>query len=56
MNGSRSFRRSKKPPQLNNLGPATGKNRSMREWIDNEMSKTIPMKSRRKQFATACQS
>ena len=26
------------PPQLNNLGPATGKNKSMREWIDNHMA------------------
>jgi len=28
-----------KPPQLNDLGPATGKQRSMREWVDNEMTK-----------------
>ena len=28
-----------KPPQLKDLGPATGKHRSMREWVDNEMTK-----------------
>jgi hypothetical protein len=40
------------PPQLKNLGPATGKNRSMREWVDNEMTKSETHKKQEEMIRT----
>lgn len=39
MNGSRSCSSIQASRRNSRIGPATGKNRSMREWIDNEMTK-----------------